>query len=176
MRSANCLAALFVLAFFGIAAHVVVNGQTRSNSTGTGGVNQIRGRIYLPNGKSIDDSISVELQSTTFGSLTVQTDRSGSFAFGGLNPGTYAVVVNVGDSFEIVREYVTIDPEVQTSTIRVPSIPKTFTVPIYLQRKRGVVLRNDVIQAKWSTIPKAAIEKVKHGMELQQERKNAEAE
>lgn len=175
MRSAIYFAAFLFLAFFSIATNLPAYGQSRSNSTGTGGLNQIRGRIYLPNGKTLENRISVELQSITHGTLSVETDGSGSFSFGGLAPGSYSVVINAGESFETAREYVIIDPEVQTGTIRVTPIPKTITVPIYLQFKRAVALRNEVINAKLSAIPKNAMEDYRQGLELGQAGKNEEA-
>ena len=105
----------------------------------------------------------------------MQTDRSGSFAFGSLNPGSYSIVVNAGESFEVAREYVTIDPEVQTSTIRVIPSPKTFNVPIYLQTKRGEIQKTGVINAKWSSVPKAAIERYERGVEFANDNKAIEA-
>lgn len=176
MRSVRCLAFFAVMAISaGLSAHLTSYAQTRTNSTGTGGINQIRGRIFLPNGKASETPISVELQSTSYGTLNVQTDLSGSFSFGGLNPGTYTVVVNAGESFEIAREYITIDPEVQTSTFRVTPSPKTFTVPIYLQAKRGEIQKTGVINAKWAGVPRSVIERYERGLELAKENKAIEA-
>lgn len=175
MRSATRFAALFVLAFFCTAPLTTAYGQSRSNSTGTGGVNQIRGRIYLPSGKTLEIPITVELQSTSYSTLNVQTDRSGSFSFSGLTPGSYTVVINAGDLFEVAKEYITIDPEVQTSTIRVMPIPKTVTVPVYLQLKRSVALRNEVINAKYANVPKSAMDHYGKGLELSKAEKNEEA-
>ena len=152
-----------------------VAGQSRVNASGTGGMHVIQGRVYLPNGRTVDDAIKIELQSNRDAAITVYTDTNGGFAFRSLSPGVYSLVVDAGENFEPTREYVTIDTEA-TGNVRIRPTPKTFTVPVYLQPKRGVILRNEVINAKWSTIPKSAIEKVKHGMELQQAGKNAEAE
>jgi hypothetical protein len=176
MRSERYFAAIVFLAFFGVAACLPSHGQSRTNSTGTGGLHQIRGRVYLPNGKSLDTPIRVELQSTTHGTLNVETDRSGSFAFGSLAPGNYAVVISAGDSFETTREYVTIDAEVQgRSTMRVPDRPKTIMVPMYLQAKRGEVYKTGVINAKWASVPKPAVESYEKGIELERAGKSAEA-
>ena len=174
MRSANYLAVFFAFLVV-VAGAVATYAQSRSNSTGTGGVNQIRGRIFLPNGKTLENPVLVELQSTSFGTLGVETDRNGSFSFSGLNPGSYTVVVNAGESFEIAREYFTIDPEVQTSTIRVLPSPKTFTVPIYLEAKRGEIQKTGVINAKWSSVPRSAIDRYQRGLELIKENKAIEA-
>ena len=107
--------------------------------------------------------------------MTVETDRSGSFAFSALAPGNYSVVVNGGDSFEQAREYITIDADVQSSSVRVPDTPKTFTVPIYLQEKRGEVYKTGVINAKWASVPKPAVEHYEKGLEFERAGKSAEA-
>src|SRR5215203_915420 len=178
MRSTSFRAVLFISAFFVMLSGVELVAQSRTNQSGTGGIHQIRGKVYLPSGKGFDTPIEVELQAT-FTSLKVFTDRGGSFIFENLAPGSYTVLVNAGEQFEITREYFTIDPEVPAPRGGVALIqpsPKVVTVPVYLQFKRGVVLRNEVINAKWSTIPKATLEHFKHGVELAQDKKTAEAE
>jgi Flp pilus assembly protein TadD len=174
MRSAISSALAFLLAFFGILATSSISGQTRTNSTGTGGMHEVRGRIYLPSGKSPDVQMEVELQSTNYSTLKLYTDGSSSYSFQNLAPGNYSVVVNAGEQFEIAREYVTIDTEVQ-GAVRVNPGPKHFTIPIYLQLKRvrGEPLKNEVINAKWSSVPKDAIEHYRDGLQLVREN-NAE--
>src|SRR5215203_549875 len=178
MRSTSFRAVLFISAFFVMLSGVELVAQSRTNQSGTGGIHQIRGKVYLPSGKSFDTPIEVELQAT-FTSLKVFTDRGGSFVFENLSPGSYTVVVNAGDPFEPSREYFTIDPEVPAPRGGIALIqptPKVVTIPIYLQFKRGVVLRNEVINAKWSTIPKETLEHFKRGVELAQDKKMVEAE
>lgn len=161
-----------IVVFFGL---LLTPAQSRVNSSGNGGMHTIQGRVYLPNGKTLDSSIKVELQSNNDAAMSVFTDVNGGFAFRSLMPGNYSVVVNAGEGFETVREYITIDTDVQ-GTVRITPIPKTFTIPIYLQMKRGVVLRNEVINAKWSAIPKATLDQFRRGVELESENKDAEAE
>ena len=174
MRSRKLFAIGFILASVAVSSSIL--GQSRTNSSGTGGLHVIQGRVYLPSGKSLDSPVRVELQSSTFPSLSVHTDQNGAFFFRGLHPGNYTVVVNAGDSFEVATESITIDGEVQLSKTFSRSTTKVFTVPLYLQAKRGVALRNDIINAKWASIPKEAIDRVRRGIELNQEGKRAEAE
>src|SRR4051794_10039284 len=87
--------------------------QTKTNSSGTGGIHQIRGKVYMPSGTAMDTPIEVELQSTTYPSLKLMTDASASFVFDNLAPGPYTVVVNAGDQFEPSRESVLIDDEIK---------------------------------------------------------------
>src|SRR5688572_16327236 len=127
MRSLKFIAIGVILA---LSAGSPILGQSRTNSSGTGGLHVIQGRIYLPSGKSLDSPVKVELQSNTFPSLSVQTDQNGSFRFNGLHPGNYSIVVNAGEGFEIATEYVTIDAEVQLSKTFARSTSKSFTVPL----------------------------------------------
>lgn len=176
MRSASFLAVLFVSAFFIVFPSSFMEAQSRTNSSGTGGIHEIRGKVYLPSGRPLDSPVEIELQSiSNFSNLKLFTDRDGGFSFRNLAPGNYSVVVKVGDQFEDAREYVTIDTEAQ-GIIPIAPTPKLVTVPVYLQFKRGVVLRNEVINAKWSKIPKATLDHFKRGADLEQENKNAEAE
>jgi len=154
---------------------LTANAQSRVNSSGNGGIHTIQGRVYLPSGRTLDGSMKVELQSNRDAAMSVYTDVNGGFAFRSLSPGNYSVVVEAGENFEVSREYVTIDTEAQ-GNVRIRPTPKIVTVPIYLQYKRGVVLRNEVINAKWSNVPAATINSVKHGVELAQANKPAEAE
>jgi tetratricopeptide (TPR) repeat protein len=125
----------------------------------------------------LDTPVEVELQSiSNFATLKVQTDRDGSYSFRNLGPGNYTVIVKGTDQFEEIHEYTTIDTEAQGQFVRIVPVPKVQTVPIYLQFKRGVTLRNEVINAKWSTIPKSTLEHFKRGVELAQENKIPEAE
>src|SRR5687767_5393629 len=149
MRSRKLFAIGFFLALGAVSSSLL--GQSRVNSSGTGGLHVIQGRVYLPNGTSLDSPVKVELNSSTEPSLSVQTDQNGSFRFSGLRPGNYTVVVNAGENFEIVKEDVTIDGEVQINKTYARSTSKSFTVPLYLQPKPGVRLRNDVINAKWAS-------------------------
>lgn len=164
MRSAVSFAILLVLAFLCISG---ADAQSRTNATGTGGIHEIRGRIYLPSGRSMDTSIEVELQGS-FTSLKVYTDRNGGYSFQNLAPGNYTVIVNASEEFDTVREYTTIDNEIQ-GTIRMMPIPKIITVPVYLQFKRGgrnATFKNEVINAKWASVPREAVERYRGGLEL----------
>ncbi len=174
MRSALLTAVLSALTFLLVSSPPDLSAQSRTNQSGTGGIHQVRGRIYLPTGQSLDTPIEIELQST-FTSLKVFTDSGGAFVFSNLSPGNYSVIVNAGERFEPSREYLTIDTEVQ-STVPMRPIPKTITVPVYLQFKRGVILKNEVINAKWSTVPKEAVQRLKSGVELIQSNKPVQAE
>jgi len=176
MCSASFRAALFISAAILALSSSFAVAQSRTNQSGNGGIHEIRGKVYLPSGKTLDNPVEVELQSiSNFSNLKLFTDREGGYSFRNLAPGSYSVVVKAGDQFEDVHEYVTIDTDAQGAVPMAPT-PKVVTVPVYLQLKRGVQLRNEVINAKWSTIPKETLDHFKHGVELAQENKKAEAE
>lgn len=177
MRSASFRAVLLFSAFLVAFPGSDLFAQSRTNSSGTGGIHEIRGKIYLPSGRTVDTPLEIELQSiSNFVTLKVQSDRDGSYSFRNLAPGNYSVIVKGTDQFEEAREYATIDTEAQGQFTRVPPIPKVQTVPIYLQFKRGVTLRNEVINAKWSNIPKSTLDHFKRGVDLAQENKDSQAE
>jgi len=177
MRSARSVAAiLFISAFFLVLSTPQSTAQSRTNVSGTGGIHEIRGKVYLPSGKTTDIPLEIELQSiSNFSTLKLTSDRDGQFSFRNLAPGNYQVVVHAGEQYEEIREYITIDTEAQ-GNIPIRPTPKVVTVPVYLQFKRGIILRNEVINAKWSSIPKSTLDHFKRGVELGQASKTAEAE
>jgi Tfp pilus assembly protein PilF len=144
--------------------------QSRVNSIGNGGMHAIQGRIYFPNGKAPESSITVRLESTNYGTTSVETDQNGGFAFRALTPGNYTIVVNAGDYFETARENVMIDTEVN-ATVRRAASPKTVTLPIYLQWRRTERTKTGVINAKWSKVPEDAMELYEDGLRLLREGK-----
>jgi tetratricopeptide (TPR) repeat protein len=157
MHSVIPLRGLSLLAFLCLSFNLSVSAQSRTNTTGTGGLNEIRGRIFLPDGRSPDTPIKVELQSYDSGTLSVESDRNGSYSFQGLSAGNYRIVVNAGDPFEPAEDRVTIDNEVQT-TIRVVPIPKIVNVPIHLVLKRAISQKARILNAKLAALPKPAVE------------------
>jgi len=165
MLSGRSLSLLLVVGIIGALALTSTFAQTKVNSTGTGGINQIKGKVYLPSGSAADTPVNVDLESTAFSNLKVRTDSSGSFAFENLRPGPYTVVVDAGEQFEVARESVLLD-----DTIRTPfpsqALPRVLTVPVYLQLKRNYHPdQTGVIDAKWTEISKDAIHSLEKGEE-----------
>ena len=163
MLSGRSLSTLLVIGMIGAFVLAPTLAQTKTNSSGTGGIHQIRGKVYLPNGMALDTPIQVELQSTSYANLNLMTDASASFVFENLAPGPYTVVVNAGDQFEPARESVLIDDEIKVPFATMAR-PKVLTVPIYLQLKRSA--RHDetgVINAKWTDISKDAVSVAREG-------------
>lgn len=149
----------FLLSLCLIAGFAHIYGQMRVNQSGTGGINEVRGRIYLPDGSSGNEQIKVELQSNNFSTLSLYTDRGGSFSFQNLAPGAYSVVVEAGERFETFRESFTIDTDAQLGPVRIQPTPKIITVPVYLRIKNTVRSEKAaVINAKWGDVSKPAID------------------
>jgi Tfp pilus assembly protein PilF len=155
--------------------NVFTYGQSRTNATGTGGIHEIRGKIYLPSGRSPDTPLKVELKSYDSGTLSVESDRNGGYSFQGLAPGNYTVVVNAGDPFESTSDSVTIEGEIQ-GPVRVAPIPKVINVPINLVLKRAISQKARVLNAKLAALPKPALEFYERSQESLAKGDSAKAE
>jgi tetratricopeptide (TPR) repeat protein len=150
---------VLILTLLFLASPISLRAQMGTDSTGTGGRHVIQGRLYFPSGRRSDARIRVKLQSSNTGDLVVMADINGNFAFRGLAPGSYTVVIDGGDEFETARESVYIDTEVNTrSGIAPPPISRPYTVLIYLQAKRetGAQDKPGVLNAALANIPAQA--------------------
>ena len=169
-----------LIRFFSIILSlVIIASGIYAQNIGTGGRHSIQGRIFLPSGQSPETSITVRLESTSYGTITVITDRSGGFIFGSLAPGNYTIVVDPGENFEISRESVSIEPDVQISSPNSSDNigagrsgnAKTIKLPIYLQFKRNAPQVNKVINARLADVPKDALKHYHKAIELSQQNK-----
>jgi Flp pilus assembly protein TadD len=133
-----------------------------TDSTGTGGLNAIQGRIYFPSGRGADMRAKVSLETMTSSRLSVLADSDGAFRFKNLAPGSYTVVIEAGEDYETVREPVFIEGNSNLGRgTRIPMIPRTIMVPIYLRLKsnnRADASRPSVLNAALATVPKPALE------------------
>jgi Flp pilus assembly protein TadD len=143
-----------------------------SASTGTGGRHIIAGKIFFPSGRSFDRSIPVKLQSFMAGEISALSDQSGSFTFGSLAPGNYTVLVNAGENYEVARENVTIDSDLDLGRqgMPAPQMSRRYTVMITLQPTREVENRAkaSVINAALAEVPEAARSLYQTALELGQ--------
>jgi Tfp pilus assembly protein PilF len=128
------------------------------DQTGTGGRHTIQGRIYFPSGRRTDVRAKIRLDSYTNGTLTVLSDPNGSFRFTGLNPGSYTVVVDMGEDYEIASEpvYIESDGNNLTRDMPVPVVSRLYTVQISLKLKAVESGKTGVINAALAAIPPAA--------------------
>ncbi len=163
---------LFVIASCGYAQNI-----------GTGGKHSIQGRIFLPTGQSPEIAVTVRLESTSYGTISILSDRGGSFIFNSLAPGNYTVVVEPGEAFEVAREYVSIEPDAQLSPPGNPddisairsSSTKVVKLPVYLQFKRNAPQVNKVINAKLANVPKDALKSYEKAIKLSNQNKTEES-
>ena len=137
-----------------------VNAQgSGKSSTGTGGVHLIQGYVFFPSGRKAEGTIIVKLQSLQYGDLQVIPDSSGSFTFSALAPGSYTVVVNAGTEYEISREDVFIDTDLNLGRmgVRLPTTTRRYTVMVHLQLKntRGIG-KPGVVNAALAEVPEKA--------------------
>src|SRR5216684_4449145 len=115
---------------------VAVRGQGIA-STGTGGSSTLKGDVFFPSGRRAEGSIQVKLQSFNSGEITVMTDAKGSFTFGSLAPGNYTVVVDAGQNYEIARDSVVIESEMNPARSggSINDTGRRYSVMITLQPK-----------------------------------------
>lgn len=134
--------------------------QAGTDSTGTGGLNTISGRIYFPSGRAADMRAKVLLETMTSSRLSVIADNDGAFRFKNLAPGSYTVVIDAGEDYEIVREPVFIEGNSNLGRgTRIPMMPTNIMVPIYLRPKMGKrEAKPGVLNAALANVPKPAQE------------------
>lgn len=148
---------------------LTVNAQGSGRaSTGTGGIHVIQGYVFFPSGRRAEGSIVVKLQSFQNGELQAVPDSSGAFMFSGLTPGSYTVVVNAGDDYEVSREDVYIDTDINLSRnrIRLPSTTRRYTVMVHLRPKaKSGHAKASVVNAALAVVPEKARKLYERGLE-----------
>jgi len=148
---------------------VFAQGSGRS-STGTNGSHVITGYVFFPSGRRAEGTIQVKLQCLGAGDLSVIADSSGAFTFTALSPGNYTVVVIAGDDYEVGREAVYIDSDLDLSRMNIPVIKSSrrYTVMVTLQLKKSTVNhgKGSVVNAALAEVPDDARALFEKGLEL----------
>lgn len=142
-----------------------LHAQGGTDYTGTGGKHTIKGRIFFPSGRRIDNSIKVTLESITTGNLSVFADSYGAFSFANLIGGSYTVVIEPSEYYEGIRESVIID---DGGTPYARTIANIISVNLYLTPKRANTSKPGVVNATLANIPKDALELYDKGLEAGQ--------
>jgi Tfp pilus assembly protein PilF len=127
---------------------------------GTGGRHTIQGRIYFPSGRRSDVRVKVRLENFNAGDLTVLSDSNGSFTFRGLEAGSYTVVVEAGEDYQIAREGVYIDTDgvnPRRGGLTLPPVARIYTVQVSLQLKTEAAQKAGVINAALAAAPEKAL-------------------
>jgi len=127
-------------------------------STGNGGNHIIQGKIFFPSGRRAEGNIQIKLQAFGEGEITTIADSSGSFTFTSLLPGNYTVVINAGNDYEVVREGVTIDSDLNLSRsgVSLNSGSRRYTVMVTLQVKALNRAKASVVNAALAEVPQDA--------------------
>lgn len=141
-------------------------GSGRSTQ-GTGGNHIVTGYVFFPSGRRAEGAIQVKLQSYTSSELSVTADSSGAFTFTSLAPGNYTVIIDAGKEYEIARESVFIDTDVNLSRMGIPTTnaSRRYTVMVHLQPKREERQRASVIDAALAAVPENARKLFEKGLE-----------
>jgi Flp pilus assembly protein TadD len=159
-------ALLIILGMLLLAASANAQGSGKS-STGTGGSHVIQGYVFFPSGRKVDGTIIVKLESLQYAELQVVPDSSGSFTFSALAPGNYTVVVNAGDEYEISREAVYIDTDLNLSRmgVRLPQTVRRYTVMVHLRPKDKPGVKPGVLNAALAEVPEKPRKLYEQGVE-----------
>lgn len=166
MRSAVCFL-IIILGILLLSPGAYAQGSGKS-STGTGGSHLIHGYVFFPSGRRAEGSIVVRLESRQHGELQVIPDSSGAFSFSSLSPGSYTVVVDAGDDYEVSRQGVYIDTDLNLSRnrIRLPATTRRYTVMVHLRPKeRAGVGKPGVVNAVLASVPEKARKLYERGIE-----------
>ena len=146
-----------------------VNAQgSGKQSTGTGGSHLIQGYLFFPSGRRAEGTIIVRLESLQYGELQVVPDSSGAFSFASLAPGSYTVVVDAGAEYEVTREGVYIDTDLNLGRtgVRLPTTTRRYTVMVHLKEKRKAgVGKPGVVNAALASVPEKARKLYERGVE-----------
>jgi tetratricopeptide (TPR) repeat protein len=146
---------------------VYAQGSGKS-SIGTGGIHIIQGYIFFPSGRRAEGtSIVVKLQSLQYAELQVIPDSSGAFTFSQLAPGSYTVIINAGNEYELYSDGVFIDSDLNLSRmgVRLPPNPQRHTVMAHLQLKTTAGAKPGIVNAALAAVPEKARKLYERGLE-----------
>ena len=139
-----------------------------STETGLGGQNVISGMIVSSTGQRMERRLSVRLRTFTKGDRITSTDERGNFAFQGLTPGDYVVVIDKEPEFEPFTQNVTVFQPRGTP-------PQSFYVNIRLSLKGRPETRTGVLNAELANVPPRARASFDKARELAQAGNNKAA-
>jgi Flp pilus assembly protein TadD len=130
-----------------------------ATDTGLGGANSITGTILGPSGQPVSRRIRISLATMTRGDRVTMTDEKGNFAFRGLPPGNYSVVIDKE------KEYEPVSQQVDIIQLR-GSPPQSYTMNIRLALKARTEARPGVINSELANVPKRALDFFTKAQEL----------
>ena len=154
--------ALGVFLSLGIAGSALGQISSISDSesqTGLGGMNAIVGTVFAPSGRPLTTRARIRLSTMTRGDRLFTTNQNGNFAFRGLPPGSYSVVIDKEPEFKPVSQSVDI--------IQFRGSPaQTYTLNIRLEFIDRTEAKPAVVNAELANVPKKALTHYNTGIEL----------
>jgi Tfp pilus assembly protein PilF len=110
-RASRLIHSVILILSVALAATAQAPGSSRGLSGGNGNY-IIQGRIYFPAGQPVNSKVvKINLEANnSVGGKSTMSDEDGVFRFNGLQPGSYAVVVEAGKQYAAARETVNIEP------------------------------------------------------------------
>ena len=138
-----------------------------ATDAGMGGSNAITGTV-LHSGGRLERRVAVRLQSMTKGDRTAVTDEYGNFAFRGLPPGDYTVVIDKEKDFQPFSQSV--------SVIQPRGFPPvTQSLSIRLTARANTDGKPGIVNADIAGVPKPALDLYNQAIELAKKGNRAEA-
>lgn len=130
------------------------------SQTNLGGNNSIVGTVFAPSGRPAESRVRIKLSTMTRGDRYFTANQNGNFAFRGLPPGSYTVIIDKEVDFKPVAQTVDI--------IQFRNSPaQTYTVNIRLEfKERTETPKPAVVNAELLNVPKKALTHYESAMEL----------
>jgi Tfp pilus assembly protein PilF len=160
-KKSNCLAALLFLLCSAPWTAAQVGGIDTDPGSGMGGKNTIQGNVYYSSGRRLDKRAKVRLRSLAAGELFTMTDDNGAFSFRRLRGGSYTVIVDAGEDFEMASENV----EIVEIARRRDDSGQTISVQLMLQPKKSVPRAVGTVSAKTAGVAEEAKQLYKDALE-----------
>jgi len=129
------------------------------SQTGLGGMNSIVGTVFTPSGRPLTTRVRIRLSTLTRGDRIFTTNQNGNFAFRGLPPGSYTVVIDKEPDYKPISQSVDI--------IQFRGSPaQTYTLNIRLEFTDRTGVKPAVVNAELMNVPKKALTHYNNGIEL----------
>ncbi|HMQ03837.1 MAG TPA: tetratricopeptide repeat protein [Pyrinomonadaceae bacterium] len=131
---------------------------SEGSATSVGGNNRIEGFVHSETGQAINRRIRVVLMTQMRGQVVAYTNENGRFAFNGLPPGSYTVLVEKENDFENFSQAVDI--------VQFRGAPSTvMNVNVRLKPKVVTEAKPAVVNAEFAGVPKEALKYYSAGVE-----------
>jgi len=149
--------ALVIVAVFGVADTFGqgIGDRNRASATGGGGSHNIRGKVFLPNGKPAV-GVKVSMSGSDFTSGNTTTDMDGAFTFGSIPGGNYQIVVRA-EGYQTESESLTIERFAQAG--------QGYQMTLHLRLPGQAKAEGRSVNPRLAGVPKDAAAKFEKGIE-----------